>query len=113
MGVREMICILISSTEPLIKIDRIVVAAVQRARTEKTPYINIIFLSSSTTDVFKYRDIFTKYIDIGVRVFIENSIEKLREILSENCKDIFLPSSDENLRKNIIDIEMNIDIIEV
>jgi hypothetical protein len=114
MGIGKMICVLVLDDEPIARTDKVIATAIQKARISKTPYISIVFLSTSSTNVFKYRDVFTKYIDIGVRVYIEHNIENLKKIMiSENCKNIYIPSGNENLRRTIAGLGIAMNIEEV
>ncbi|MEM1644379.1 MAG: hypothetical protein QXL96_00685 [Ignisphaera sp.] len=94
-----MICITLTKNVPLVNADKITAIAVQQARLEKNPYINLVFLTNSAYDVFRYREVFTKYIDIGVRVYTENSLERFKKILLENCKELYVSISDEEALK--------------
>lgn len=94
MGIREMICVIISTDVPMEDADRVISISTQKARTYKYSSINILFLSNKSPEVFKYRDVFTKYIDLGLRVYTESNIKVLRNIIKENCTTIYFSIND-------------------
>jgi len=99
-----MICVAISQSSDLSYADKVIAISVHRARTVGSPNINIVFVGMSTSDVFNHRDMFTKYIDIGVKVYIEHSNERVRQIILESCKEVYIPSSDELLHNLLRDV---------
>lgn len=105
-----MICVILTGEEPLSIADKVVATAVNRARLRKTPCINIVFLSTSTNSVFKYKEVFTKYIDVGVRVFMESDLKKLKHILIETCKSFYIPSNSEKVREQLKVLGSKLDV---
>lgn len=113
MGNREMMCLSLAADIDVDSIAKAIALVVSQARVAKESYINILFLAQSVSEVFKYKDEFTKYVDIGVRVYIEKSAESLKDIILKECKILYTLTSDVEVRKVIRDIPTSIIIREV
>jgi len=96
MGYRKMICTLISESLNENEILQLVDRSILEARINKEQYISIIFITNSIRNAFKYRDIFTKYIDIGIRLYTIKELTELKDIV-QKCKYIFISSNDKYL----------------
>ncbi len=96
MGYREMICTFISESLNENEILQLVDKSILEARINREPHINIIFITNSVGKAFKYRDIFTKYIDIGIRLYIIKELTEFKDII-QKCKYIFISSNDKYL----------------
>ncbi len=94
MGYRKMMCILISESLDENKILQLIDKSVLEARINKEMYINILFIANSIKNVFRYRDIFTRYIDIGIRLYITKELTELRNII-QKCEHVFISVNDE------------------
>lgn len=101
-------CILMTTSISVNDADRVTTFVVQRARTAKQTSIGILFLSSSTPNVFQYRDVFTKYIDVGIRIYVENSIEMMKKIILKNCKSIYVSVNDAHIQSLLDEIDLPI-----
>lgn len=112
MGIRTMICLTLTKNLSLANAEKVMAIAVQQAKLKKALYINLLFLVNSAPDVFKYREIFTKYVDVGVRVYVEGNIEKFKRILSENCRELYVSHSDEEMLKILRGLGGNLKIQE-
>jgi hypothetical protein len=93
MGVGEMICAVASSNVSLEDMHKLIDKAALEARLSREKNLVIVILAPNTKEVFKYRDAFTKYIDLGVRLYYDNNVEKMQKLLS-NCKKIFCLQND-------------------
>lgn len=94
-----MMCILLSEDNSVSKIDHILVSIINKARSAKQSSIGIIFFSNSVSKVFRYREAFTKYIDIGVKIYIENNVETIKRIILDNCDSIYTLADDGTVHK--------------
>lgn len=108
-----MICIALTKNISLANADKITAIAVQQARLEKNPYINLVFLANSAYDVFKYKEVFTKYIDVGIRVYTENNLERFKRILLENCRELYASIGDEEMLKILENLGIGLKIHKI
>lgn len=76
-----MICALLSDDLPESLMDEVIGRVAQQARAVKSKLLTIVFLSNNVNKVFIHRDVFTKHVDIGVRVYVENEVKRLKDIL--------------------------------
>lgn len=105
-----MICVLASTDPPIEKQEKLIDYASSKVRILKQQNINIVFLADSSPKAFKYRDIFTKFIDIGVRVYIESDLRKLKDIIEKNCRAIYTLLDDTKISKIIESLGISIPI---
>lgn len=108
-----MICILLSADIAEDGMDKTILSAVQDARISKQASITIIFLSRETPRVFRHRDIFTKYVDVGVRVYLEDRLEVLREIIARDCSKMYISIDDAKSAELLKMISVNLTVHEV
>ncbi|MEM1542257.1 MAG: hypothetical protein QW101_04025 [Ignisphaera sp.] len=88
-----MICCILSEELSDALMDELVNVVAQQTRIIKSEFFTLIFISDNVDNVFAHRDVFTRHIDIGVRVYIENGVEKIYSIL-KSCKHIYVSSKD-------------------
>lgn len=113
MGNRKMICVSLSSDVDLSSAAKVIALAVNQARVAKQDHINIVFLAQAVSEVFRYKDEFTKYIDIGVRVYMEKSIEVLKNIILKECKILYTSANDEKIRNLLYGMPRNLAVQEI
>lgn len=104
MGVGKMICCIASENIPEKELEKLLDFTVLETRRNKGKFFTIIFVASATKNVFKYRDIFTKYPDVGIRIYIENNVTQISELLNM-CKEILYSRNDPNIQDLTINIE--------
>lgn len=107
-----MICVTLSDDLSEDTADKLISKAAQQSRISRMNFFAIIFLSKNINKVFLLRDVFTKHIDIGTRVYVENDVEKLSKILS-NCSSLYLLSEDNKTIEIIKNIANSIQIIYI
>lgn len=105
-----LMCILTSDKISIEVLMTLINTVVLEARRRGVAFINIIFYSNSIKDVFKYRDAFTKYIDIGIRIYIEEKQHRLVKILS-SCNSIYGSHEDPFIEEFSREINVNIKIV--
>ncbi|MEM1683658.1 MAG: hypothetical protein QXG84_05045 [Ignisphaera sp.] len=88
-----MICSILSEEQSDTIMNELVNIVAQQTRIIRSEFFTLIFISDNVNNVFMHRDIFTRYIDIGVRVYIENCVEKIYSIL-KGCRYIYVSSKD-------------------
>ncbi|MCS7111351.1 MAG: hypothetical protein N3D82_03810 [Ignisphaera sp.] len=100
-----MICILASDRVPVETLSKVISNVIQEARKVETTVnsINIVFYSRDIENAFKYKNVFTRYVDIGVRVYVEDRPSQLMKILAP-CTVVYTAIGDhvvEELSKKI------------
>lgn len=108
-----MICVFLSSDVDLNSIARAITLAINQARVAKRDYINVVFLAQTVSEVFKYKDEFTKYVDIGVRVYIEKSVEVLKSVILKECKTLYTLASDVKIYNILQNISRDLAVQEI
>jgi len=100
LGVRTMICFLLSSDVDVQTFGRLVLRVASLARRANLSHINIVFFNMELKKVFEeYRDEFTKIMDLGVRVFVEKSDNELLRLLNEmECQILYTYKGDKTMR---------------
>lgn len=104
-----LICVLASDNIPIEALSGTISSAVLEVRKSRvrTKFINIVFYGRDAKNVFKYRDVFTRYIDIGVRVYIENRPSQIEKILAL-CSIVYAANEDRIVEELSTKINANI-----
>ncbi|MDK6029315.1 hypothetical protein QPL79_08065 [Ignisphaera sp. 4213-co] len=90
-----MMCCIASEKIENDKLEKLLDFTVLETRRNKGKYFTLIFIASSTKNAFRYRDVFTKYLDIGIRIYVENeNSTQLNKILSM-CEKILYSKEDD------------------
>jgi hypothetical protein len=100
MGMATLTCILVSDkivVETLSKMLNYVVSEVRKRRENN---VNIIFFSNNIKNVFRYKDAFTAYIDIGIHIYAENKADQLKNILA-SCNIVYVSQEDQEIMEFI------------
>jgi hypothetical protein len=97
VGVGEMICAIASERISEEDMNRLLDRVVSEVRRNREKSFTLIIIASSARKVFMYRDSFTKYIDVGVRLYFDDSIQKLAEVLN-SCAKLFCSAGDQGLK---------------
>ncbi len=101
MGYRTMMCFLLSSPiEPQV-LEKLLLRIFMDARKAGLTHVNLVFYDIPLKKVFEeYRDAFTKVIDLGVRIFVENNYERLTKLFNdEKCEIIYIYRDDASSRE--------------
>ncbi|MEM0026598.1 MAG: hypothetical protein QXT53_01505 [Ignisphaera sp.] len=104
MGVGKMICSIASENIPEKELEKLLDFTALETRRSRGKFFTLIFIASSTKNAFRYRDIFTKYLDLGIRIYIENNIVQSSELLNM-CKKILYSKNDLSIQSLINNIK--------
>ena len=104
MGMGKMICSIASENIPEKELEKLLDLTALETRRNKEKFFILIFIASSTKNAFKYRDIFTKYLDLGVRVYIEDKNVQNSKLLN-TCTKILYSKNDPGIQSLINNIE--------
>ncbi len=88
-----LICVLASDKVAIEALLKVMDSIVSEIRKNRIGICFMVFYSYDIKNVFRYRDIFTRYVDIGIRVYIENEHSQLIKILAP-CTTIYVDSED-------------------
>uniref|UniRef100_A0A7C5UTB5 Uncharacterized protein n=1 Tax=Ignisphaera aggregans TaxID=334771 RepID=A0A7C5UTB5_9CREN len=96
MGMATLTCILVSDKIVVETLSKMLNYVVSEARKRRENNVNIIFFSNNIKNVFRYKDIFTAYIDIGIRIYAENKVDQLKNILT-SCNVVYVSQEDQEI----------------
>ncbi|HID80108.1 MAG TPA: hypothetical protein EYP48_00110 [Ignisphaera sp.] len=110
-----MICFLLSSDVDVQTFGRLILQVASLARKTNLNHINIVFFNMGLKKVFEeYRDEFTKIMDLGIRIFIENSAHKLLKLLNEvGCEILYTYKGDKTARDLVVRSPFIREVIEL
>lgn len=97
MGMGKMMCVLVSEKISEDNINDLLERVVFEVRKNREKSFVLIIIASSIKNAFRYRDAFTKYVDVGVRLYIGSSIQEVSEVL-KNCRQLFCSTKDYGLK---------------
>jgi len=97
MDVGEMICAIASEKISESDMNKLLDHIVFEVRRNREKSFTLIIIASNAKNVFRYRDAFTKYVDVGVRLYFDDSPQKLARVI-ENCTQLFCSTRDHGLR---------------
>uniref|UniRef100_A0A7C5TJF9 Uncharacterized protein n=1 Tax=Ignisphaera aggregans TaxID=334771 RepID=A0A7C5TJF9_9CREN len=89
-------CILVSDKIVIEILSKMLNYVVSETRKRRENNVNIIFFSNNIKNVFRYKDIFTAYIDIGIRIYAENKVDQLKNILT-SCNVVYVSQEDQEI----------------
>ncbi len=108
-------CFLLSSPiEPQI-LEKLLLRIFTDARKAGLTHVDLVFYGIPLKKVFEeYRDAFTKVVDLGVRIFVESSYEKLAELFNdERCETIYIYRDDTSSREVLSKLGLMNRVVEV
>lgn len=117
MGIRAMICLLLSPDVDAQTFGRLILRVASLARKFNLNYINVVFFNMELKRVFEeYRNEFTKIMDLGVRVFIkkfDSDNESLRLLNEIGCQVLYIFKGDRVARNLVAGTPFVREVIEL
>lgn len=98
MGLGTLICVASSENVTKETMERILSEACVEARRMRLNSIKVVVMASNLAKAFRYGELFTKHVDIGIRLFVEQDINAATKLL-EGCELVCAPQGDVVVRE--------------